>query len=112
MATAAGWFSDPYGRYEQRYWDGTAWTEHVSTQGTQSVDPLGDSTVIPIVTPTTAFEVPDVHRRPRRVATQTTQPRKFLDSLGPDARDSARAAVVGRAGRWRRRTRGAGRRPR
>src|SRR5262245_56809977 len=26
----AGWYSDPAGRFELRYWDGTAWTEHVS----------------------------------------------------------------------------------
>jgi hypothetical protein len=85
VATAAGWFQDPYGRYEQRYWDGSAWTEHVSTQGTQAVDPLGATTVVPIVTPATAFDLSDASTT-ASVATQTTQPRKFLDSLGPDAR--------------------------
>jgi uncharacterized membrane protein YjgN (DUF898 family) len=38
-ATPAGWFPDPKGRFEQRYWDGTAWTKNVSSQGQQSVDP-------------------------------------------------------------------------
>jgi hypothetical protein len=28
--TAAGWYPDPHGRPELRYWDGSAWTEHVS----------------------------------------------------------------------------------
>jgi hypothetical protein len=40
---AAGeWRRDPYGRYEQRFWTGTAWTDHVSTGGRQSTDPPGD----------------------------------------------------------------------
>jgi hypothetical protein len=25
---AAGWYADPDGQPIQRYWDGTAWTEH------------------------------------------------------------------------------------
>lgn len=48
MSTPAGWFTDPYARFAQRYWDGTEWTEHVAdTEGTQQVDPLGRSTVRP-----------------------------------------------------------------
>jgi Protein of unknown function (DUF2510) len=35
----AGWYADPAGRYELRYWDGTAWTEHVSRAGQQYTDP-------------------------------------------------------------------------
>ena len=34
-----GWYPDPSGRHEQRYWDGTRWTEHVSDGGQQSSDP-------------------------------------------------------------------------
>jgi len=37
--TPAGWYPDPSGRYEMRYWDGLAWTEHVSRQGQQFTDP-------------------------------------------------------------------------
>ncbi len=55
---AAGWLNDPYGRYQQRYWDGDNWTEHVATNGVQVVDPLGVSPVIPIATPATAFDAP------------------------------------------------------
>ncbi|EED6225551.1 DUF2510 domain-containing protein, partial [Salmonella enterica subsp. enterica serovar Haifa] len=25
----AGWHPDPSGQFEQRYWDGATWTEHV-----------------------------------------------------------------------------------
>lgn len=35
----AGWYADPSGRYELRYWDGSAWTEHVSRAGQQYTDP-------------------------------------------------------------------------
>lgn len=40
-APAAGWFPDPSGKHEHRYWDGEAWTEHVATNGVQAVDPPG-----------------------------------------------------------------------
>ena len=40
--TSAEWRRDPYGRYEQRFWSGTAWTDHVSTGGKQLTDPSGD----------------------------------------------------------------------
>jgi uncharacterized protein YxjI len=35
----AEWYPDPSGRHELRYWDGQAWTEHVSSHGRPSVDP-------------------------------------------------------------------------
>ncbi len=37
---AAGWFPDPLGRHEARYWDGNAWTAHVSDAGQVTTDPL------------------------------------------------------------------------
>ncbi len=39
MSVAAGWLADPGGSHELRYWDGTAWTDHVSDQGVAAVDP-------------------------------------------------------------------------
>jgi len=38
-STPAGWYADPSHRYELRYWDGTAWTEHVARGGQQYTDP-------------------------------------------------------------------------
>lgn len=38
-AVPAGWYADPSGRFELRYWDGNAWTEHVSRAGQQFTDP-------------------------------------------------------------------------
>lgn len=39
-SASADWHQDPMGRHEYRYWNGTAWTEHVSDGGVRSVDPL------------------------------------------------------------------------
>jgi hypothetical protein len=38
-AVPAGWYADPAGRFDLRYWDGGAWTEHVSRAGQQYTDP-------------------------------------------------------------------------
>ena len=35
------WYPDPSGRHQLRYWDGFAWTEHVSTNGIAAVDLIG-----------------------------------------------------------------------
>lgn len=40
MTTPANWYPDPNGRADLRYWNGEAWTEHVSTGGEQSTDPV------------------------------------------------------------------------
>lgn len=39
----AGWHTDPSGKFQVRYHDGTSWTEHVSTDGKQSVSPMSGS---------------------------------------------------------------------
>jgi uncharacterized protein DUF2510 len=70
MSQTAGWFPDPYGRFEQRYFNGSHWTEHVVDDGRQSVDPLGATVSVPFVTPTDG---------PNQISA-------FLDKLGPDAR--------------------------
>ena len=36
---AAGWLSDPSGRHQLRYWDGSSWSSFVSDDGAQGVDP-------------------------------------------------------------------------
>ena len=36
----ASWHPDPTGRHELRYWDGSAWTDHISNQGITGQDPL------------------------------------------------------------------------
>lgn len=40
-ATAgASWYADPTSRHELRYWDGRAWTDQVTDQGRQGLDPI------------------------------------------------------------------------
>jgi hypothetical protein len=36
-----GWYADPLGRFELRYYNGAAWTADVSSAGDRFVDPLG-----------------------------------------------------------------------
>ena len=42
-STPANWYPDPMGRHQMRYWDGQAWTDHVTTNGVQGTDPLQQS---------------------------------------------------------------------
>ena len=37
---SAGWFPDPGGRHQWRYWDGTRWTDAVADQGVTGVEPV------------------------------------------------------------------------
>jgi hypothetical protein len=36
----AGWFPDPVGRFDSRYWDGATWTEAVMRAGNVDTDPV------------------------------------------------------------------------
>lgn len=38
--TEPGWYADPMGRHQYRWYDGTQWTDTVASGGTQSTDPL------------------------------------------------------------------------
>jgi len=44
----AGWYPDPTGQVEQRYWDGAQWTEHVVTGGVQGTSPLAPAVAPPV----------------------------------------------------------------
>jgi uncharacterized RDD family membrane protein YckC len=52
-APIAGWYRDPSGRFELRYWDGRAWSEHVASYGAMYVDPprptVGPAAGAPVV---------------------------------------------------------------
>lgn len=39
-AQAPAWLTDPTGRHEFRYWNGSGWTEDVSDSGNRSIDPI------------------------------------------------------------------------
>ncbi len=38
LTTAAGWYPDPYGRHQTRYFNGVSWQAQVTDNGVQSVD--------------------------------------------------------------------------
>ena len=42
-----GWYTDPFGRAQVRWWSGSAWTEHVGTDGQSFVDPPTDASHAP-----------------------------------------------------------------
>ncbi len=115
----AGWYNDPYGRFQQRYWNGAAWTRDVATNGEQLVDPMGASTVIPIAIPPTAYTTPsgsadqglaaeadpndpNAQAAPPEPAEPGNRATTFLDGLGLDARlrprPGLRAAMAGLGG--------------
>lgn len=41
QSASGSWQSDPFGRHEQRWWDGEKWTEKVRSTGTTGIDPPG-----------------------------------------------------------------------
>jgi uncharacterized protein YxjI len=58
----AGWYPDPFGRHEVRWWDGARWTEHVASHGRQDVDEPTGGGHIPTVNRATEKVVRDVHK--------------------------------------------------
>jgi uncharacterized protein YxjI len=59
---APGWYPDPYGRHETRWFDGTQWTEHVASHGRQAVDPPTGGGHVPTVNRATEKIVRDVQK--------------------------------------------------
>jgi uncharacterized protein YxjI len=57
-----GWYPDPFGRHETRWWDGVQWTEHVASHGRQGVDPPTGGGHIPTVNRSSDKVVRDVQR--------------------------------------------------
>jgi uncharacterized protein YxjI len=68
-----GWFPDPFGRHESRWWDGAKWTEHVASHGRQSVDPPVGATNVPTINHDTARIVNDVQRTGAGAAASAVQ---------------------------------------
>ncbi len=44
-----GWYPDPFGRHDKRYYDGAVWTDRVTSHGRESVDPATGEGRIPTV---------------------------------------------------------------
>lgn len=74
MQPNSGWFPDPFGRFQVRYWDGQQWTGHVATGGAQAVDPPppppGVASVQAPLAPATPVGPPQPRRQSRRALKQ------------------------------------------
>jgi uncharacterized protein YxjI len=67
---APGWYPDPYGRHETRWFDGRQWTEHVASHGRQGVDPPTGGGHVPTVNRATEKIVRDVNSSVGQAAAQ------------------------------------------
>ena len=89
MSQPAKWWPDPYGRFEQRYFDGENWTAHVISHGEQAVDPLGSTVSVPFAAPTSdpidGTATTAATATATTTATSAAQMRQFLDGLGAEA---------------------------
>lgn len=81
-SSPAGWFADPFGRSERRYWDGNAWTEHVITHGHQGIDPALDTASVPTPIQVPADWYPDPFGRHERRYWDATQWTEHVSSKG------------------------------
>jgi uncharacterized protein YxjI len=61
-AVPPGWHPDPTRRHQVRFWDGTAWSDHVSNGGVQSIDPVAGNLADRIDAGLTVFSEPDAGR--------------------------------------------------
>ena len=84
-----GWFPDPTGTFEQRYWDGTAWTDNAFHAGTQATATLKDggslpppsdfgSGTLPLPPPSSPASVGAPGASPESAASRTALDDRFL----------------------------------
>jgi hypothetical protein len=78
----AAWLPDPAGRFEQRYWDGRAWTTAVMTDGQVTTDPELPPQSEPGAAWATAMPPPPVPEEPSVVP--APGPGDRYTSLRPD----------------------------
>lgn len=87
----AGWQTDPTGRFEHRYWDGSAWTDNVSNAGVMSTDPFepaGEASEVAASDPTAeqpAAPAPDEVTAPWPAAPAAPPPPTYVAPPPPDA---------------------------
>ncbi|MEO5901007.1 MAG: phospholipid scramblase-related protein [Ilumatobacteraceae bacterium] len=71
--TPPAWHPDPAGRHQLRYWDGVAWTAHVSDNGVQGSDPLQPTGLDRVDDALTIGGQPD----PAKIRAQVSGPGKY-----------------------------------
>jgi len=94
----AGWYADPAGRHEYRYWDGTYWTAGVADGGITATDPLQapprpaqQAAFTPTPQPTAGF----TPGQPAAAATPTPQPAAGFTPAQPAAGFTPAQPVAG-----------------
>lgn len=66
-AKPGGWYADPSGQFEHRYFDGAQWTEHVVSGGLRQVDPVPRQPASARAASTvTGVQVPAMETSPRQ----------------------------------------------
>jgi hypothetical protein len=86
-----GWYPDPFGRAQVRWWSGTAWTEHVGSNGQSFVDP-------PLDAPATVPHAPVPQAPIPQAAVAAPKAGHPLSALQRSAIVGVIALVVGAAG--------------
>lgn len=67
---AAGWYTDPTSKYVYRYWNGTQWTNQVSSKGTNLNDPEAMDPTAATTPPAPGSEAPSPPVAPSVQVTQ------------------------------------------
>jgi len=104
------WHTDPTGRHQLRYWDGRAWTAHVSNSGVSSTDALpsaaSSTSAAAQITPSSeGRSTPAAHQpMPASLPTEParTQPVRARSQIVDSAREHP-SPIVTQAG-WSKRT--------
>jgi hypothetical protein len=102
--TPAGWFRDPGGSDQLRWWDGTAWTAHLAPVPVAQPAPSPTPVVVPQPAPTPtfgqapAFTPEDSEERGYVPFQNSWNSTRAYDNLGPG--DFARPAQWNTAGVW------------
>ena len=105
----AGWYRDPFGRYEKRYHTGTGWTEHVKNKTKATIDPpyarISEQAVprrAPTPAPTPIHAAPPVRApatAPVRSAAMHARPRRSAQRRAAASRSSVAVAFPPTANR-------------
>lgn len=79
--SAPGWYPDPYGRHERRYWSGIRWSRHVDDGGHRAADPVdsGPVATVPIMAPQRPDQQQPQHRHSQQLPRQQPQAPERLD---------------------------------
>jgi hypothetical protein len=68
-----GWYDDPTNQYMYRYWNGTQWTDQVSSGGTTSTDPNAMDQSAAAVPPAPGTAAPSAPQAAQPQTVQVTQ---------------------------------------